>query len=241
MSHTHKGTALITGAANRLGRALALSLAHNGYDIIIHYNSSHKNAASLAEEICLIGKKAHLIQQSLSDKKSTDSLWQQASHAASDITLLINNASLFEKESFFETDEMLFIDHQNIHVNVPFFLSQSFARNDTKGNIINMIDSKITSNEGAYFAYLLSKKSMHNLNQMLAKELAPNIRVNAICPNSILPSEHWTQENIDAKNRQLPLQTTPEIKHITDAILHLIDNSALTGQTLYLDSGQQLV
>lgn len=238
-------TALITGAATRLGRSIALFLAARGYDILIHYNRSEQEAQILAEQIAQTGQRAYLLQADLKGEKEAYALFDAALQQVVHIDVLINNASIFERIAFTDTDQALLDAHMNIHVHTPFFLSQAFAKQTftpkQHGNIINMLDTKITSNEGAYFAYLLSKKSFLALNQMLAKELAPHIRVNAICPGSILPSEHWSEEDIARKNNSLPLQSTPSPEHINQTIHHILDNTALTGQQFFIDSGQQLL
>lgn len=233
-------TALITGASRRIGRATAEHLSKQGYNIALHYNESEKDAIDTQETIINDGNKCQLIQADLLDPTSYKKIIDDSLTAFGNIDVLINNASIFNKYSFMDTDEETFDKNISIHLKAPFFLTQNFVKKCNKGCIINIIDSKISSNEGAYFSYLLSKKSLFDFTMMVAKEIAPDFRVNAICPGSILPSEHWSKEDIDNKNSNLPMQTTPTLQDICQNILHLINTPSLTGQCIYVDSGQNL-
>lgn len=233
-------TSLITGASKRIGRAVAISLAKEGYDIILHYNNSKSEAKKTAELITKEKQTCYLIRGNLSDFSSYSNIIDTALNVAGGIDVLINNASVFKKESFVNTSEKTFDDNISVHLKAPFFLTQNFVKKCDSGCIINIIDSKISSNDGAYFSYLLSKKSLFNFTQMAAKEIAPNFRINAVCPGSILPSKYWSEEDIDNKNLKLPMKETPTVDDICNNILHLINTPLLTGQCLYVDSGQSL-
>lgn len=233
-------TALITGASKRIGKAIAVYLAKEGYDIALHYNNSKEDALETKELINNYGRSCTLIQADLSDSSSYSKIIDDAIEATGNIDVLINNASVFEKCSFLNTSEEIFDSNISLHLKAPFFLTQNFARKCKEGCVINIIDSKISSNEAAYFSYLLSKKSLFDFTMMAAKDLAPYIRVNAICPGSILPSEYWSKEDIDNKNSKLPMQSTPTLDDICSNIHHLINAKSLTGQCLYVDSGQSL-
>jgi pteridine reductase len=232
--------ALITGGAIRVGKALSLAMARDGYDIALHYNNSAAAAHATAEEIRSIGVKCELIQTDLGNSQATSQLIDKAKFAFPHLCALINSASIFEKHSLANTSEDIFDRHMNINFKAPFILTQKFAEECKQGVIINILDTYITKNTGAYFAYLLSKKALYELTNMSAKNLAPNIRVNGICIGSLLASEHWSESDIIAHTNALPLQKTPTVDDITDALCYLTASDYLTGQCIFVDSGQSI-
>ncbi len=234
------GAAIITGAAVRVGKEIAIFLAHHGYDIALHYNHSEKEAKQTAEEIRKIGVQCEIFQADLLKVDSYKTLIQDAHNTFNHLNILINSASIFEKYNFEFTDIDIFDRHFITNLRAPFFLSQEFAKICNKGCIINLNDTYITTNNGAYFAYLISKKSLHELTKMSAKALAPNIRVNEICIGSLLTSKYWGEEDIKNHVSKLPLQTAPTIDNITDTILYLTNSPYLTGQSIFIDSGQHI-
>jgi NAD(P)-dependent dehydrogenase (short-subunit alcohol dehydrogenase family) len=239
MSSIKTKNALVTGAARRIGRDIALALANNGWNVAVHHNST--SADEVTNEIKKLGVKAIAIKADLDNPGDTKKLIAKAKAELGEINLLVNNASIFEKVSFKDTSEDVFDRHMNIHLKAPFFLAQEFATQTSNGQIINIVDSKVTKNRTAYFAYLLSKKSLADLTRMLAVELAPNIRVNAILPGLTELSDEVDQEYINKRVSQLPLQRKVATSEITDALLYLANSGAHTGQSLYLDSGENLL
>lgn len=238
--------AVITGGAIRVGKALSLAMATNGYEVIIIYNSSNKEAQSLKREIENNGQKAYIYQCDISKVGNINTVFDEVFSNHKNIELLINNSSIFERKSFLETEEEFFDSHFNINLKAPFFITQKFAKYckelnyNGNFNVINIIDSYITTNTAAYFAYLMSKKSLADFTKMVALELAPNIRVNAISPGMILPSEGWGEEKIEKKTSNMPLGKKPKLEDITNAALYLNDNISITGNNIFIDSGMQL-
>lgn len=186
-----KKAAIITGAAKRLGRAIALTFASYGYDIIVHYHNSHNEAIFLKYVIeKLYQKKCLIIKADFNNFDSLNYLIEKAFEIMPYFNVLINNASIFHRKTFLETDNEDFTHNHNIHVRAPLFLTQYFAKKcQGRGSIVNIIDYDIIKQSSNYYAYMLAKKSLANLTQMSAFELAPRITVSAICPKFIPDDE----------------------------------------------------
>jgi pteridine reductase len=236
-------TALITGGAKRIGREIALYLAKNGYNIVISYNNSSKDAEKLAIEVeNLFQKKCHTYKCDLCDIRQTQKLANYMASNFLDWNLLINNASIFEQNSFIQDDFLTkFEKNQNIHLTSPIILGQTFAkqiasRKTIDAQFINMVDKNITRFDSKYFYYTLSKKSLANLTQMLALELSPNIRSNAIAPGIILPPI----DNHPYSHKNNPLQYEASPVNIVQAVNYLLTNKFVNGEILYVDGGSNL-
>lgn len=240
MSRNIIKTALVTGAAKRLGAEIAIALAADGWNIALHYNSTKPD--SVLEKIRKHGVKAEAIKADLNDFRQLRNIVPQATENLGEITLLINNASIFEKVSFAETDEDVYGRHMDIHVKAPFFLTQDFASQCTgRGQVINIVDSFTSKNKSSYFAYLVSKKSLRSLSKMLSLQLGPNILVNAVLPGAVEEfSENLDQAFLQRRISEIPTQKLATAKQITDGILYLANNN-LTGQELFIDGGEQLI
>ena len=191
--------AIITGAAKRIGRYIALDLAAKGYDIVLHYNHSESEATATADEIRQFGQEVRLIQADLS--KTTDF----SAFFDAPASLLIHNASVFYPHRFLDTTPTQFDENMAIHLRAAFFLSQAFAKHTTKGLIISMLDVRINAPDPATFAYSLSKNSLADFTTLLATELSPGIRVNGICPGHILAASHLGQVDEDGAVRCQPV------------------------------------
>lgn len=232
--------ALITGGAKRIGKAIALHLAENGFDIALHYNTSKADAEALEKEIKSKGQNCILFQCNLSDIKDISILINKVKQSFPSLSLLINNASIFERKSFLETDIDFFESHFNINLKAPFFLSQSFAKSTKEGHIINLLDTNITRDRTKYFIYNLTKKMLSEFTKMAAAELAPNIRVNAIAPGPILPPSNKEKEYLEREIESIPLKRWGSELEILQSIDFLLKNKYLTGQCLFVDGGDHL-
>lgn len=235
--------ALITGAAKRIGFETALTYARHDYDIVISYNKSLKESQNLAQKIKQqYNKNCYFYQCDLTNLESCESFIKLAIKNHPNIEILVNNASFFSKTSFICQDFMQKLqNNQNIHLISPLILSHYFAQNINKNNIknaqiINIIDKNITRYKTKYFYYLLSKKNLANLTQMLAIELAPNIRTNAIAPGAILPPI----DNSDHDLTNNPLKYKASVANFCQAIEYLLINKFVNGQILYIDGGANL-
>lgn len=232
--------ALITGAARRLGRAMALCLAARGYDLVLHYHSSEAAAQQFKQEAEGFGAEVHLLQGDLRDLHWVESLVQQACEALPHLNLLINNASAFYPRRLAETDLDTLEHFLDLHLKVPFILTRDFARHCGTGQIINLSDSQVHKYPTAYAPYILSKKALAELTALSAKSLGPQIRVNAIAPGYILPPVDGNPDEAAQWQARTPLQRLGQIPDITQALESLLDNPFLTGQTLWVDGGHRL-
>ncbi|GMT50100.1 MAG: short chain dehydrogenase [bacterium] len=240
MADTTKGTALITGGAKRLGRAIALKLAGMGYHIALHYNNSLDEAKVLCSEIQALNMDCEIFQSNLLDENALMSLIPRVKERFHDLNLLINNASVFQRAQLLETDFDLFNNNFHLNFKAPFFLTKDFAKHCGEGHIVNMVDAKVAYNDISYSAYTLSKKALADFTMMAAKELAPAIRVNAVGPGYILPPDTDSENYLTKRPEIIPLQRKGEPSEITDAIGFLVQNTYITGQILYVDGGEHL-
>ena len=232
-------SALITGGARRIGKAIAIHLAENGFDIALHYNTSKAEAEEVSKEIKSKGQNCVLFQCDLSKIDSVLNLIDKVKQSFSSLSLLVNNASIFEKKSLIETDLDFFENHFNINFKAPFFLSQNFAKNFKAGHIINLLDTNITRDRTKYFIYNLTKKMLSEFTKMAAAELAPDIRVNAIAPSAILPPSNGEKEYLD-HSQSIPLKRWGNLSEILQSIDFLLKNEYVTGQCIFVDGGEHL-
>ena len=237
----NRGTALITGGAKRIGRCIVLKLVELGYTVAIHYNRSSKEAQQLNKTILLQGGRSEIFSCDLLNEKNVKKLISKVIQKFPDLNLLINNASIFDRDSLVNCSVKNFKNHFAIHVQTPFWLSQNFAKICKKGHIINILDTNIVKNETQHFSYLLSKKTLAHLTEMSAVELAPIIRVNAFAPGFILPPVKIQNSNLQRFNKNIPLAKQGNTANITDSLEFLIKNDYLTGQILFNDGGAHLL
>ena len=235
-----KQSALITGAARRIGRETASFLASLGFDIALHYSTSKKAAEETAEEIRTMNVECILYQADLEQKASVLDLIPRVKKDFPNLSLLVNNASTFNKAKITETEWELFENHMAINFRAPFFLSRAYALNFSSGHIINILDTKINNNSSLYSSYTLSKKVLAEFTKMAALEFAPSIRVNGLAPGFILLPENHEEGYEKILLRKIPLKKQGEIKNLLDSIGFLLHNEYLTGQIVYVDGGQGL-
>lgn len=228
--------ALITGGARRIGKELAVHLAARGYDIAIHYFNSDTDAKQTAKEIEQYGRKSVILKADLNEPAEVQGLIEQTVAELPALCLLVNNASVWNGGSLKESSLEEFDQNFNVHVKAPYLLTRDYARQVRKGNIINILDSNIARNKADEFAYLLSKKCLHELTKMAAVELAPDIRVNALAPGMILKPENQPDK---APSNLVQRHGSPQ--DVLQAVDYLLDNQMLTGQCLYLAGGKDLV
>lgn len=236
-------TVLITGAANRIGATIARHLAERGAKVIVHHNSSAKDAETLVAEIKKSDGQAASVRADLSNDFARANLIAAAAAIFGPLTVLINNASIFEPDSAETMTEHLWDSHFAVHAKAPMFLARDFANQlpvDRKGNIINVIDERVLRDSPAYFSYTLSKSVLWTATRTLAQSLAPNIRVNAIGPGPVLPHKRQSQEEFDKSVQDLPLHQNADPHDIAKGVGFLLDTPAMTGQMLALDGGEHL-
>ncbi len=235
--------ALVTGAAKRIGRAIAFELARLGYDIGVHYGRSEADARDLVAELSALGVKAVAVQADLSDTLSVKALLPKAVEALGPISLLVNNASVFSDDRLGSMTEASWQSHIDTNLKAPVLLSQAFAAQayiPDGASIINIIDQRVLKPSPPFFSYGLSKAGLWHATRTLAQELAPKIRVNAVGPGPTLPSIHQSAEDFAQEARSILLQkpTTPE--EIAAAVAYLAAAASVTGQMICVDGGQHL-
>ncbi len=242
--HNDPGTALVTGAGRRLGRAIALDLARAGWQIGVHCRASEAEALELVAEIERgRGHAAPLV----ADLARTDSLAPLVETCAERLgppTLLVNNAARFESDSIATLDEASWNAHLDVNLRAPVFLAQAFAEvlpPDRKGHIINLLDQKVFRLNPDFFSYTISKSGLLAATTMLAQALAPRIRVNAIAPGPVLPSAAQSVDAFDAECRGTLLGHCVGVGEILGAVRFLLATPSVTGEAIVLDSGQHLM
>jgi len=235
--------ALITGSAVRLGREIAHHLANNGWDVALHYRSSSKDVADFEAELKTNFPDQHFytFQADLEDINQVEKLIKQVIKRFCQLDLLINSASIFEPSSFKETSVDSLVRHTHVNLVSPFILMRDFANNASNGQIINIIDTRITKNKSDYLSYSLSKKSLWELTKMAALELAPHFRVNAIAPGAILAPAGKDQHYLEKVADLTPMKTPSGVISILKSIDYIIGNEDLTGQLIFCDGGAQLL
>ena len=236
-------TALVTGGAKRIGKAIVEDLAAHGFAVAIHCNGSHQDAESLAEKIRKSGGRAAVVEADLTDPAATGGLIAEAAKALGPIGLLVNNASIFQDDSVETFDPAVAARHFAIHVNAPAILARRFAEAlpaGEEGLIVNIIDQRVWRLTPRYFSYTLSKSALWTATRTMAQALAPYIRVNAIGPGPTLANTLQDGEDFGAQVDGLILKHGPELSEFGAAIRYLSEARSVTGQMIALDGGQHL-
>lgn len=239
-ANTHKA-ALVTGAGQRIGRAIALKLASLGYSIAAHYNQSQKEAEALVRDVRALKQKAEAFQCNLFDSDAVSSLIPNVRKKFPGLAIVVNNASVFEKSDFRSSSVKNLERYLAVHLKAPYILSQEFARLCKNGSVINILDTHIADNATGHFDYLLSKKALAELTRQSAVALAPNIRVNGIAPGLILPPAQEKAAYLNRLAQKIPLKRKGDIVDITQAVEFLSTNGYVTGQILFVDGGEHLI
>ncbi|MEX0303369.1 MAG: SDR family oxidoreductase [Leisingera sp.] len=244
--------ALVTGAGRRLGRAMALELARQGYDVAVHYASSASDAEETAREIRALGRQAEVLQADLLDEARARMLLPEASEAlGGPVTCLINNASVFEHDRLETATRESWDRHLNSNLRAPFVLMQAMAAQDIPqpeaegeprawGLVVNMIDQRVRKLTPEFMSYTLAKSALWTLTQTAAQALAPRIRVNAIGPGPTLPGLRQSAEQFSRQRRATILQRGADTGDVTAALSYLLSAMAVTGQMICVDGGQHL-
>jgi pteridine reductase len=234
--------ALITGAGVRVGRAIALGLAEQGADIIVHYNASAADAEDVAASIRSLGRRAVALPADLSDIEQVVALFPRATEALGTVDILVNSASIFQRGTLDSTTVEDWDRHLDINLRAPFFLSQAFRAQlpaGMRGHIVNIADWRAVRPGTQYVAYTLSKSALVTLTLSLALGLAPDIQVNALAPGAILPPPE-DDGYFQRLAERLPLRHTGKPQDVVDAVLYLLRSDFVTGEVLYVTGGEHL-
>jgi NAD(P)-dependent dehydrogenase (short-subunit alcohol dehydrogenase family) len=235
--------ALVTGAAKRIGRAIALMLGGEGWAVAVHYRASRAEAEGVAGEIAAAGGRAVALAADLAKEAEVATLVPRAAEALGPLGLLVNNASVFEEDAALAVTRESWEQHLSVNLRAPFVLMQNFARRlppNVEGVIVNLLDERVWNLTPYFVSYTLSKAGLWSLTQTMALALAPRIRVNGIGPGPTLPSPRQSEVQFRRQQAMMPLQrgTTPE--EIAAAVRFILSAPAMTGQMIALDGGQHL-
>jgi NAD(P)-dependent dehydrogenase (short-subunit alcohol dehydrogenase family) len=243
MTGGSRGTALVTGGARRIGRALCLAAARSGYDVAIHVRDADADANDLSRDIKELGRNAAAIVTGDLGEPFVGRILGAATQALGPVTLLVNNASRFEVDSLEDLSVGGYDAHMATNLKAPVFLMQAFAKalpKDAQGLIVNIVDQRVMRPNPLFYSYALSKAALWAATQTAAQALAPRIRVNAIGPGPTLASTHQSAADFAAEAAAVPLQKAASPDDIAAALTYLIDASSVTGQMLLVDGGQHL-
>jgi len=231
-------TALITGAARRVGKVMALHLASQGWNIAIHYNTSESEARLFCDELTRAypNQQFEIFKADLNAPDEVEMLIPRVVQKMLGIGLLINNASLFEPSKLCKTSTE-FLDRQmNVNFKAPFILSRNFAQTYKNGVIINFVDTRIVTNQ----SNSISKKALWELTKMAALEFGPDIRVNAIAPGLTLPPEEKGEDYLLKLAEKVAMKRPGGLEPILKSLDFILNNDYLTGQLLFCDGGENL-
>ncbi|MBU1692435.1 MAG: SDR family oxidoreductase [Verrucomicrobia bacterium] len=234
-------TALVTGGAVRIGRAVCRTLAAAGADVVIHYNRSATPAEALRHELVAMGRRAFCIQADLGGEDAGRRLVAAAREVAGPLDVLINNAAVFHQDSLLTLTARALRDEFEVNLFAPLLLMRAFAEACGDGAIVNLLDRRIASLDHSCLPYVLAKKALAEATQMAALELAPSIRVNAVAPGAILPPPGEGAGHLKDRAGPVPLQRQCTPEQVAAAVIFLLQNDALTGQIIFVDGGQHLL
>lgn len=243
-------TAVVTGAAVRLGRACALALAEAGCHLCLHYRSSAEEAEATARQVADFGGQACTVQADFSEPETAaKTVISAARTLPGEVAVLVNSAALFEPGSLVSTTASQWRRHFAVNLETPVFLCREFVRQQpagAEGHIVNIADWRGTHPVPGHLAYTLTKSALVALTRLLAQELAPAVRVNAIAPGAILPpaegnpgdgrGNHATFQQLA---RQIPLRQTGKPADVTETLLFLLRSDFITGEVIHITGGQQ--
>lgn len=235
---TGKGYAIVTGGAVRLGRAFSRELSRRGYPVIVHYNRSSAAAEELVELIEREGGRASAVRMDLSDLDQVEQFLGRVNKDYGQPEILVNNAAIFEAATTKETSRDILERTVKINFSAPFLLTRDFARSSPGGHIINILDERVRREDTAYAAYSLSKMALFEMTRLAARELAPDIRVNAIAPGPILPPPGIDDREYMERRGEVTLLRRPgKIEDVIAALGFLLDCSYVTGETIFVSGG----
>lgn len=245
-------TALVTGAGKRLGRAMALYLAQRGHDVAVHYASSADEAETVVAEIRAMGRKAQSFQADLLDETQVQALVPTVTAALGPLTVLVNNASIFEYDRIDTATRQSWDRHIESNLRAPYVLIQAFAKQCppattddngeplAQGLVVNMIDQRILKLTPEFSTYTIAKMGLWALTQTAAQGLAPHVRVNGIGPGPTLKGARQSQDHFDRQRAATVLGRGANPQDITAALGFFLDSPGLTGQFIAVDGGQHL-
>jgi NAD(P)-dependent dehydrogenase (short-subunit alcohol dehydrogenase family) len=242
--HGETGPVLVTGAARRIGLAIAGRLAREGRPIVLH--SSHRSAQEAelaAQAIRARGGRAATVAADLANADETQRLIEFAERQFGPLTLLINNASVFELDAARDFSLQVFERQFAVNLRAPLLLARDFAARlpeELEGAIVNIIDQRVWRPTPRYFTYTLAKSALWTATRTMAQAFAPRIRVNAVGPGPVFPNAAFGEKGFEAEARGVPLHRAADVSGVVDAVIYLSHARSVTGQMIAVDSGQHL-
>jgi NAD(P)-dependent dehydrogenase (short-subunit alcohol dehydrogenase family) len=239
--------ALVTGAAQRIGRAIALALAQGGWDVAVHYSTSAEEARQTVSDIQALGRRAVALKADLADAGQTSGLLGQCAGALGEATCVINNAARFDYDDAATLSPGLFHTHMHINLLAPVLLARELHGRmaqypaTMQGVVVNLLDQKLDNYNPDFMSYTLSKAGLAAATVMLAQALAPRLRVVGVAPGISLISGEQSAEGFARAHRRTPLGYSSTPEDVASAVCFAVDARAMTGTTLVIDGGQHLV
>lgn len=231
-------TALVTGGAVRIGRAVCEALAARGCGVVVHYDRSKAAAEDTVAALQALGAPAYAVQGRLTGEADCREVFDRACREAGRVELLVNNAAVFLRHTIPEAGEEAFLATWRVNLLVPAMLTRELARRAPAGRVVNLLDRRVAGTEAGCLPYLLSKQSLADFTRAAALELAPGILVNGVAPGAVLPPPGETSLPEPAGHVPLEVQVTPA--DVAGAVLFLLASDTITGQVIYVDGGQHL-
>ncbi len=229
-------TAIITGGAVRIGKALAERLAEKGYNIALHYNGS--NPDETLDRIQKAGVRGQGYPYDFVNLKDVEDLFSRIAQDFSDIELLVNSASVFVQENLEQTATQTLIDTMHINLMSPYLLMREYKKRVNRGMIVNILDERIIKNIPAFGAYSVSKVALGHLTQLAAVEWGESVRVNAIAPGLILPPRGESGEYLQRNAKKIPVKAHGYVEDIVRGLDYLLESPFVNGETLFIDGGE---
>jgi len=236
--------ALVTGGAQRIGRAIALALAQDGWDVAIHFHGSQDRALATVADIRALGRRAHAVPCDLAAAGELETLLDACEDALGPLQCLVNNASLFEADSATDFALSRFEAHMRVNVAAPLRLARALHARlaaDAGAVVVNLLDQKLWNPNPDFFSYTLSKAALETATGLLARSLAPRLRVVGVAPGITLPARGQSQSGFEAAYQATPLGRASTPDDVARAVVFLVNAPAITGTTLLVDGGQHLV
>jgi NAD(P)-dependent dehydrogenase (short-subunit alcohol dehydrogenase family) len=238
---TDRKAALVTGGARRIGRSIALALHQAGYAVAIQANRSLAEAEALRDDIVRGGGRAAVVRADLVEAASVAGLVGAAAQAVGPLTLLVNNAAVFEPDAIGALDAERFDRQFAVNLRAPLFLSEAFAAQAGEGaSIVNILDQRVFKLTPHFVSYTLTKSALHSATRMLAQALAPKVRVNAVAPGPTMASARQDANDFARQAEAVPLGHGPTAEEVAAAVVYLASARSVTGATLVIDGGQHL-
>jgi len=235
-----RGTVLVTGGAKRIGREICLRLSEEGFSIAIHYRTSEQEANQLVGDIESNGGKAKSLQCDLNDSDSVRGLIHKANESLGTVVGVVNNASFFSFDRIESLSEELWTEHMRVNAFAPLVLIAELSRSVQEASwVVNVLDFKIESPNADYLSYTGSRFAMYGLTSALAIDLAPRIRVNSVAPGHVLTSDVLDADSLKVVQSQSPLGFGPSANDVSEAVFFLANSPSITGQTIFVDSGER--